>query len=229
MAIWEIPDQRSRGVDDIASPRGQVARPSKLSEGAMSVPKARVVRGLVVAALVMTCLASGVTSAFAQRGGGRGGFHGGFHGGFGGFRGGFHGCFNCGAVRFRRGFGFGFGPAWGWGWPGWGWGWPGWASPGWAAAGWVSPGWASPGWGWNSPPAYAGGGSPYAGGGFSYAGGGSPYAGGGFSYAGNLPPRPSGQFCHAGAYICPIDRAVPSGSACYCMSNNRTHVPGRAN
>jgi hypothetical protein len=182
----------------------------------MSVPKARVVRNLVVAAFVVSCLASGVTSAFAQRGGGRGGFHGGFHG-----------CFNCGAVRFRGRFGVGFGPAWGWGWPGWGWGWPGWGwGWGWPAWGWgwpgwswgwpawTSSGWVSPGWGWSAPPAYAGGGFPYA--------GGSPYAGGPSS-------RPVGQSCYAGAYICPIDRVVPSGSACYCTSNNRTHVPGRAN
>jgi hypothetical protein len=51
----------------------------------MRVSKARVVRGLAVAAFVATCLASGVTSAFAWGGGARGGF--------GGFRGSF-GCFN---------------------------------------------------------------------------------------------------------------------------------------
>ena len=172
----------------------------------MSVPKARIVRGLVVAAFVVTCLALGLTSAVAQRGGGRGGFV--FHGSFGRF----HGCFNCGAFRFRGGFGFGFAPAWGWGWPAWGWGWPGWGwgwpgwgwpgwvSPGWASPGWVSPGWASPGWASQGPPAYAGG----------------------------PPLRPSRQSCFAGAYVCPIDRAIPSGSACSCLSNNRTRVPGRA-
>ena len=185
----------------------------------MSVPKVRLVRALVLAAFVLACLPSGATSAFAQRGGGRGGFVG-FHSGFGGFHrgfGGFRGCFNCGGGRFRRGFGFGFAPGWGWagwgwGWPGWGWGWPGWSS-GWP--GWAPPGWAQPGWGWSAPVAYAGGGSPYG--------------GGGFPYAGDPPPRPSGQSCYAGAYICPINRPVPSGSACSCMSNNRTHVPGRAN
>jgi hypothetical protein len=214
--------------------RRQVVRPAKLFGGAMSVPKARVVRGLVVTVFVATCLASGaVTSAFA-RGDGGGGSFGGFHGGFGGF----HGCFNCG---FRGGFGFGFAPAWGggwgWGWPGWGWGWPGW-SWGWPGWGWGWPGWGwgsssgwgGPGWGWSTPSPYAGGGSPYAGGGSPYAGGGSPYAGGwSVTPPTNYDPRPSGRSCYAGPYVCPLDHPVPSGSGCYCLSNNRTHVPGRAN
>jgi hypothetical protein len=161
--------------------RGQ----AKLSGGAMSVPKARVVRSLVVAAFAATCLTSGVTSAFAQRGG--------FHGGF-------RGCFNCG---FRGSFfAFGFAPGWGWGWPGWGWGWgwPGWG-PGWAPPGW-GPGWGSTP-GWVTPPA---------------------------TYASPAPQAasPSGQSCYAGAYVCPTEHPVPSGSGCYCLSNNRTRVFGRA-
>jgi hypothetical protein len=42
------------------------------------------------------------------------------------------------------------------------------------------------------------------------------------------PAAPSGQSCYAGAYVCPMDRPVASGSACYGLSNDRTHIPGRA-
>lgn len=42
------------------------------------------------------------------------------------------------------------------------------------------------------------------------------------------PPAPTGQSCFAGAYVCPMDHPVPSGSACYCLSNERSKVWGRA-
>ena len=42
------------------------------------------------------------------------------------------------------------------------------------------------------------------------------------------PAAPAGQSCYAGAYVCPMEHAVPTGSACYCLSNNRAHIPGRA-
>jgi hypothetical protein len=121
------------------------------------------------------------------------------HGGFfGGFRGPF-GCFHCGGFAFRGGF-FGFGPGWGvpYGYP-----------------------YAYP---YPYPYPY-----PYR---YPYA---YPYAGG---YP--VPPpaigaspapeagAPSGQSCNAGAYVCPMERPVPSGSACYCLSNNRTPIPGHA-
>jgi hypothetical protein len=43
------------------------------------------------------------------------------------------------------------------------------------------------------------------------------------------PGAPSGQSCYAGAYVCPMEHPVPSGSSCYCLSNNRTRIPGQAN
>jgi hypothetical protein len=42
-------------------------------------------------------------------------------------------------------------------------------------------------------------------------------------------PAPVGQTCYAGAYTCPMERPIASGSACYCLSNGGQHVPGRAN
>lgn len=48
------------------------------------------------------------------------------------------------------------------------------------------------------------------------------------------PPPPqsggqsSGQSCTAGPYVCPMDHPVASGSSCYCLGNDRTHVWGRA-
>ena len=37
-----------------------------------------------------------------------------------------------------------------------------------------------------------------------------------------------GQSCTAGPYVCPMDHPVASGSACYCLGNNRTQVWGHA-
>jgi len=42
------------------------------------------------------------------------------------------------------------------------------------------------------------------------------------------PPQEGGQSCTAGPYVCPMDHPVASGSACYCLGNNRTQVWGRA-
>jgi hypothetical protein len=49
------------------------------------------------------------------------------------------------------------------------------------------------------------------------------------AYAPPAPPPPaSGQSCFAGPYTCPMDRPVTSGSACYCLSNERSRIWGRA-
>lgn len=50
------------------------------------------------------------------------------------------------------------------------------------------------------------------------------------AYAPPVPPpaAPSGQSCYVGAYVCPMDRPVASGCACYCLSNDRAHIPGQA-
>jgi hypothetical protein len=40
---------------------------------------------------------------------------------------------------------------------------------------------------------------------------------------------PAGQSCYAGAYTCPMDRPVVSGSACYCPGNGGARVWGHAN
>ena len=42
------------------------------------------------------------------------------------------------------------------------------------------------------------------------------------------PATPTGQSCYAGPYVCPMDRPVASGSACYCLSNERSKIWGRA-
>lgn len=42
------------------------------------------------------------------------------------------------------------------------------------------------------------------------------------------PSQSAGQSCNAGPYVCPMDHPVASGSSCYCLSNNRTQVWGRA-
>lgn len=44
------------------------------------------------------------------------------------------------------------------------------------------------------------------------------------------PASPSvGQSCHAASYVCPMDRPVAAGSACYCLDNRGQRVTGRAN
>ena len=51
----------------------------------------------------------------------------------------------------------------------------------------------------------------------------------------SYPPGPAvgsaagGQSCLAGAYVCPMERPVPSGAACYCPGNNGQRIAGRAN
>lgn len=44
------------------------------------------------------------------------------------------------------------------------------------------------------------------------------------------PPAASvyGQSCYAGPYVCPMDHPTVSGSACYCLSNERSRIWGRA-
>lgn len=42
------------------------------------------------------------------------------------------------------------------------------------------------------------------------------------------PATPTGQSCYAGPYVCPMDHPVASGSACYCLSNERSRIWGRA-
>jgi hypothetical protein len=42
-------------------------------------------------------------------------------------------------------------------------------------------------------------------------------------------PSTAGQSCYAGPYVCPMDRPVPSGAACYCLGNGGARVWGRAN
>ncbi len=37
------------------------------------------------------------------------------------------------------------------------------------------------------------------------------------------------QNCYAGAYVCPMDRPVTTGSGCYCLGNGGQKVLGRAN
>ncbi|HTU54878.1 MAG TPA: hypothetical protein VMF62_12990 [Acetobacteraceae bacterium] len=50
------------------------------------------------------------------------------------------------------------------------------------------------------------------------------------SYAPAPPPSSgSGQSCYAGAYVCPMDNPVASGSPCYCLGNQGVHVWGHAN
>ena len=41
-------------------------------------------------------------------------------------------------------------------------------------------------------------------------------------------PAESGQSCYAGAYVCPMDRPVPSGANCYCLGSGGTRVWGHA-
>jgi hypothetical protein len=41
--------------------------------------------------------------------------------------------------------------------------------------------------------------------------------------------QPGGQTCYAGAYVCPMDRPVPTGASCYCPGNGGQRVWGRAN
>jgi len=41
-------------------------------------------------------------------------------------------------------------------------------------------------------------------------------------------PSLTGQSCYAGPYVCPMDQPVPSGNACYCMSNGHSRIWGRA-
>jgi hypothetical protein len=47
------------------------------------------------------------------------------------------------------------------------------------------------------------------------------------------PPQPAapayGQSCNAGAYVCPLDRPMAPGSACYCLGNGGGRVGGRVN
>jgi hypothetical protein len=48
-------------------------------------------------------------------------------------------------------------------------------------------------------------------------------------------PQPSSasdqqpQSCNAGGYVCPMDRPVAPGTACYCLGNGGAHVWGQAN
>jgi hypothetical protein len=46
------------------------------------------------------------------------------------------------------------------------------------------------------------------------------------------PPPPSyapeGPRCYAGAYVCPLQGAVPPGGACSCYGNAGQLIPGRA-
>lgn len=50
------------------------------------------------------------------------------------------------------------------------------------------------------------------------------------SYApGGPAPAASGQSCNAGPYVCPMDRPVASGTACYCLGNGGARVWGHAN
>jgi hypothetical protein len=42
------------------------------------------------------------------------------------------------------------------------------------------------------------------------------------------PPQSTGQSCFAGPYACPMDHPTASGSACYCLSNERSKIWGRA-
>jgi len=46
------------------------------------------------------------------------------------------------------------------------------------------------------------------------------------------PPQPvapvGGQACYADRYVCPMDRPVVTGSACYCPGNGGQKVWGRA-
>ncbi|WP_428484856.1 hypothetical protein [Rhodopila sp.] len=44
-----------------------------------------------------------------------------------------------------------------------------------------------------------------------------------------VSPGGGGQTCYAGAYVCPMERPVPSGAACYCLGNGGQRVTGRAN
>lgn len=37
------------------------------------------------------------------------------------------------------------------------------------------------------------------------------------------------QSCMAGPYVCPMDRPVPAGAACYCTGNSGQHIRGQAN
>jgi hypothetical protein len=48
------------------------------------------------------------------------------------------------------------------------------------------------------------------------------------AYAPPPPPQSGEQSCTAGPYVCPMDHPVASGSACYCLGNNRTQVWGHA-
>jgi len=43
------------------------------------------------------------------------------------------------------------------------------------------------------------------------------------------PPPPGRQACYAAAYVCPMERPVAPGSACYCAGNDGQRVWGRAN
>jgi len=45
----------------------------------------------------------------------------------------------------------------------------------------------------------------------------------------SLAPDSSGQqACYAGAYTCPINNPVPSGSSCFCQTNQGARAWGRA-
>ncbi|HEY2131360.1 MAG TPA: hypothetical protein VGH36_00040 [Acetobacteraceae bacterium] len=39
----------------------------------------------------------------------------------------------------------------------------------------------------------------------------------------------SGQACYAGAYSCPMDHPVATGSSCYCLGNGGQRIWGRSN
>lgn len=38
-----------------------------------------------------------------------------------------------------------------------------------------------------------------------------------------------GQACHAGPYVCPMERSVAPGGACFCIGNNGQKAWGRTN
>jgi len=45
---------------------------------------------------------------------------------------------------------------------------------------------------------------------------------------GATPPSASAQSCYAGAYVCPLQYAMPAGANCSCFNNQGRPVPGRA-
>ncbi|MDE2579996.1 MAG: hypothetical protein KGL52_00015 [Rhodospirillales bacterium] len=41
-------------------------------------------------------------------------------------------------------------------------------------------------------------------------------------------PAPFARSCDAGAYVCPLERALPAGSRCWCRDNGGRRVYGQA-